>query len=632
MNIERLKKRIDKYPIISFDIFDTLVKRDVVSPPDVFGLVGTEYNRLHPEKNVRGFKQIRIQKETAVRAKALSEDITLYDIYKAMPYDEIVTQELQKIEMDVEKSVIVANRDMTAAFQYAKTKGKKIIVISEMYLPKVFLKDVLESLGFSGISSYYISSEVGLMKRSGNLFRYAIKDLGVKPSDILHIGDARRSDWIMPIIVGMSVFPIKRHINKLIYYNGYKVKNPQICNISNFIDNHIGGERLYQIGYQTLGPLLFGYCTWLHHLKTEKELRRLLFLARDAQIMQKAYNLIYPQEETEYIYSSRKAITVPFLHFADNWQNLLSVIPHATYMSVESILERVGLKPNDYEGVVTEVGLSLKQSFPLKQLQNDTRFENLYTRIKGDINKNSQKECEGLLIYLNSLHLEEREGIVDLGWKGTIQKYLEKSSEMFHINVKYEGFYMGTFLKQTNAHGYIFNAKDQDEMLAVRGSTGLIESLFAADHGTLNRYTPEGLEFVPFEYYSNEILKKDLMQLKTIQEGALAFVKEYSSFKFSDKEEVVGRDAAFYGLKKLFLHPEKKDLKTFGDMSFYDTNIQCLAKPEIKNYFSLSSFKNAFADSHWKIGFLKRFFGIHLPYMKIYSLLRNYGKQKEENH
>lgn len=628
MNIERLKKRIDKYPIISFDIFDTLVKRDVVSPSDVFDIVEMEYNRLRPEQEIHGFKTIRMRKEQDVRAKASSEDITIYDIYRAMPYEKSVAEELQKIEMDVEKSVIVENRDMTEAFQYARTKGKKIIVVSEMYLPKNFLKEILESLDFSGISSYYISSEVGLMKRSGNLFRYAIKDLGAKPSDILHIGDAKRSDWIMPVVVGMSVFPIHKHTNKLIYYNGYEANNPQIRHISNFINNHIRGEGLYQIGYQTLGPLLYGYCTWLHHLKTKKGLNRLLFLARDAQIMQKAYKIMYPQENTEYVYASRKAITVPFLFFADNWQDVLNTIPHATYMSVESILERIGLKPNDYEDVVTEVGLSLKQSFPIDQLQNDTRFENLYIHIKDDINDNSKKECEGLRLYLNSLHLEEREGIVDLGWKGTIQKCLEKSSEMFHINVKYEGFYMGIFLKQTNAHGYIFNAEDLNEMLAVRGSTGLMESLFAADHGTLSRYTPEGVKFATFEYYSNKVLKKDLTQLKIIQDGALTFVKEYSSFKFSDKEEVVGRDAAFYGLKKLFLHPKKKDLETLGDMSFYDTDVLHLAKPAIKNYFSLSSFKKSLADSHWKIGFLKRFLKIPLPYLKIYALLRNCTVQK----
>lgn len=628
MNIERLKKRIDKYPIISFDIFDTLVKRDVVSPSDVFDIVETEYNKLHPEKRIRGFKTIRMRKEQDVRAKASSEDITIYDIYRAMPYEKSVAEELQKIEMDVEKSVIIENRDMTKAFQYARTKGKKIIVVSEMYLPKIFLKEILESLDFSGISSYYISSEVGLMKRSGNLFRYAIKDLGAKPSDILHIGDAKRSDWIMPAVVGMSVFPIHKHTNKLIYYNGYEANNPQICHISNFINNHIRGERLYQIGYQTLGPLLYGYCTWLHHLKTEKGLNRLLFLARDAQIMQKAYNIMYPQENTEYVYASRKAITVPLLHFADNWQDVLNTIPHATYMSVKNILERIGLKPNDYEDVVTEVGLSLNQSFPIDQLQNDTRFENLYIRIKDDINDNSKKECEGLRLYLNSLHLEEREGIVDLGWKGTIQKCLERFSETLHLNVKYDGFYMGIFLKQTNAHGYIFNAEDLNEMLVVRGSTGLMESLFAADHGTLSRYTPEGLKFATFEYYSNEILKKDLTQLKKIQEGALAFVKEYSSFKFNDKEDVIGRNAAFYGLKKLFLHPKKKDLETFGDVSFYDTDVLHLAKPEIKNYFSLSSFKKSLADSHWKIGFLKRFLKIPLPYLKIYALLRNCTVQK----
>lgn len=628
MNINKLKKRIDRFPIISFDIFDTLVKRDVESPLVVFDLVEKEYNKRHPEKKITGFKNIRIYIEKDTRAKAATEDITINDIYSEMPYEKGISEELKNIELKIEKGVIVQNYQIMEAFQYAQLKGKKIIVISEMYLPQIFLKGILDSLGYVGIHSYYISSEIGFMKRTGNIFRYAIKDLGVDPSSVLHIGDAKRSDWIMPLFVGMSVFPIKKHYEHAIYYNGHNSKNQQIRHISNFINNHIRGERLYQIGYQTLGPLLYGYCTWLHHLKIEKELSRLLFLARDAQIMQKAYNIIYPEDDTEYIYLSRKAITVPLLHTVDNWLSLLDMIPHATYISVEKLLERVGLKADDYKGIVEKVGLPFKGAFSMEQLKNDKRFKDLYTLVKEDIWTNSKKENEGLYLYLESLHLEEKEGIVDLGWKGTIQKSLEKYSKLFHLNVEFEGFYIGIFLKQTNAHGYIFNAEDLREMLAIRGSTGLMESFFSADHGSLNRYSTNGLEFAPFEYSSNEILKNDLKQIKTIQNGALAFVKDYSSFKFKDREDVLGQEAAFYGLKRLFVNPKAKDLETFGNMAFYDTDVLHLAKPEIKNYFLLSSFKKSLANSHWKIGFLKRYLKIPLPYIRIYSLLRSFGMQK----
>ena len=45
MNKKCILNRIMKYKIVSFDIFDTLLKRDVFFPTDVFVLVEREYNR-----------------------------------------------------------------------------------------------------------------------------------------------------------------------------------------------------------------------------------------------------------------------------------------------------------------------------------------------------------------------------------------------------------------------------------------------------------------------------------------------------------------------------------------------------------------------------------------------------------
>lgn len=46
-SVEKIIEQIKAYPIVSFDIFDTLLKRDVLNPTDVFKIVGN----MHDDKD-----------------------------------------------------------------------------------------------------------------------------------------------------------------------------------------------------------------------------------------------------------------------------------------------------------------------------------------------------------------------------------------------------------------------------------------------------------------------------------------------------------------------------------------------------------------------------------------------------
>ena len=56
------------YPVVAFDVFDTLIKRDVARPTDLFALLGAD------------FAKARIQAEAEARA-AKSGEVTLAEIY-----------------------------------------------------------------------------------------------------------------------------------------------------------------------------------------------------------------------------------------------------------------------------------------------------------------------------------------------------------------------------------------------------------------------------------------------------------------------------------------------------------------------------------------------------------------------
>lgn len=60
-----------KHDCVSFDIFDTLVKRYVSLPTDVFDIVELRYNSLHGTSNekIRGFKELRIMPNLRLEKK-----------------------------------------------------------------------------------------------------------------------------------------------------------------------------------------------------------------------------------------------------------------------------------------------------------------------------------------------------------------------------------------------------------------------------------------------------------------------------------------------------------------------------------------------------------------------------------
>ena len=59
LNSDKIIEKIAPYSYVSFDIFDTLFKRDVLHPTEVFQIIGKQYNdssfaskRIEAERNI----------------------------------------------------------------------------------------------------------------------------------------------------------------------------------------------------------------------------------------------------------------------------------------------------------------------------------------------------------------------------------------------------------------------------------------------------------------------------------------------------------------------------------------------------------------------------------------------------
>ena len=174
-------QHINKYDVISFDIFDTLIVRDVDNPADVFKL-------MEIELNIPGFAEKRVNAEILARKKNVKNEVTINDIYLSF---EGLTSNLVakciKIELQMEIELCHPNLELIEFYKQC-LKQYRVIITSDMYLPHDMMKEILDSCGITNYEQLYISCDVGLAKGGrGDLYKYISDNLGVDTKYITHI-------------------------------------------------------------------------------------------------------------------------------------------------------------------------------------------------------------------------------------------------------------------------------------------------------------------------------------------------------------------------------------------------------------------------------------------------------------
>lgn len=78
------------------------------------------------------------------------------------------------------------------------------------------LRFILEHLGISKFFPHvFVSSEIGADKPDPEIYRHALKLMGLAPNEILHVGDDADRDWKAASAAGLSIFQLDRPKNSL---------------------------------------------------------------------------------------------------------------------------------------------------------------------------------------------------------------------------------------------------------------------------------------------------------------------------------------------------------------------------------------------------------------------------------
>ena len=622
---ERIKKIIDNYEYVSFDIFDTLIKRNVIKPTDVFELVAKEYKRIYG-KEIENYKQIRMNAEINARKNSVNKEPNLNEIYNNISIKGLKSvKELEKIEIAIELDICQKNIDFFDIYQYCCHKNKKIIITSDMYLNKEDIKKILIKNGIDKYEYLFLSNDIKMNKHQGKIYPYILKKLGIKSSQIVHIGDSKRGDYIMPRKYGIKAILIPKDINKLKYYykaNKDKKLNFEYNTIEKFINNNICLDKseYYKIGYETLGIILYGYTKWLISELKKKNIDKVFFLSREGYLLKQVFDLINDSNiESRYLYVSRRSVRVSLLKNIEKPEDVFNIIKMKKNTDLNSFFLNLGLDINFYSNILKKYNCNSNDN--IYKIDN---INKVIIDIKEDIIENAKQEEIKLLEYLKQEKFYGKLAVSDVGWVGTMQNSLNIILRDKKVESDIYGFYIAEDKNEQNknkirikSYAYLSNFNE------IRPCIHLFENLFLAQHGTTIKYSYDKEKIVPVldKYeYDKDAQEKFL----DIQNGAIQFVQDIIKINYFRNNklnsQIVNRN-----LNKLTLYPTLNDVKLFKGIKYKETTESKLIsnKGILYYFFNIKEFYDDFYKSGWKIGFLKSVFKVNMPYYNVYNYIKN---------
>ncbi len=307
MSAEETAAQLCRSEIVSFDLFDTLLFRPFSAPADVFYLVG---ERLQ----IPDFRSIRIQAEKTARERRMAShgngEVNLSEIYAVLGEELGIDPEYgAAVEAQTEIRLCLPNPFMQEVWKQVQAAGRKIILTTDMYLPREVLVKMVEKCGYSGYDAMFLSNEHGFGKYNGRLF--ALVKEQYPGATVSHIGDNRHADVAQARNAGFDALHYP-NVNEC----GREFRPDRMSFLTGSAYSGLVNRRLYSMekltpaqeyGYKCGGILMLGFCEWIHAQAEVIGAEKVLFFARDGYIMKKIYEKLYPDAQTEYVCWSRAA-------------------------------------------------------------------------------------------------------------------------------------------------------------------------------------------------------------------------------------------------------------------------------------------------------------------------------------
>lgn len=534
-------KRLLQYDTISFDVFDTLILRSISEMKSVYTLIGDRLDYL-------SFQRIRQRAQREAREKNIqkynSNEMTLEDIYEVIyRKTDIPLQVGLNAEMEVEKEICYANPYMKRVFDILQSYGKRIIIVSDMYMSKQQIKEILDKAGYYNISEIYVSSEYKCSKAKGDLYNVVLEAEGIK-NKMIHVGDNPTSDIKNARAKGIDAM---QYTNVNTAGNKYRCDGQsQLIRAAyrGIVNNHFHCGMYkhsipFEYGYAYGGLYVLGFMSWINRYVQIHNIDKVLFLARDGSVYKKVFSMINSTTSTEYMYWSRQA-NMKYAARYQKEQYLLRNINHKLNkgISIGSVLSAA--KIEFIAKYFTELGIDLNEKLTDK---NAFIVEQIICNNWNEILQSYEKERNIAKNYiLNLIGESQRIAIVEVGWVGTSQEGLKKFIEneinpnckVFCLSASSASSESADNLAQVMSNyydSYLFSYVHNVSLAQFhRDKTGskrtiLLELFSQACHPSFKGFGISENNEIMMEFDIAEVENYSI--IKEIEHGQLEFCKEY---------------------------------------------------------------------------------------------------------
>lgn len=474
---ERIKRAIlgldgVKCPVVSFDVFDTLLLRPFRQPQDLFQTLEESWQRAN-RRCLTSFTQARTEAEAAARRWIPKEqqDVTLWNIYSAMQHllgvsDECIGQ-MTYNEREVEVRFCQPRRTGLQLLRLAQAAGRRVVLISDMYLDKATIERMLQKCGVTGYERFFLSNEEHALKWNGSLYRVALRHLQVQPEQVLHIGDQAQVDVQAARKAGLHAMQLPRSVD--VWQDASCTQMPslgqsclagfatpagvqplalrcaQALAANRFFDDGyapVTADSAFagypsRMGYYAVGTHLLALAHWLLRKCRQDGVKRLVFLARDGLMLKQAVELLRQPEdalETDYIPASRRCLLPALITNQADLAALPVSWQHYTPEKLMQLLSFCTDKRADAQAMVQAAGYAWTEPFADKvQFDEFLRFfrERLYDGCAHQAAYSMARE------YYEE-KLPEGSACFDMGYSGRLQAALcqltQRSIPVYYVH------------------------------------------------------------------------------------------------------------------------------------------------------------------------------------------------------
>lgn len=418
-----VKRFLLPFEIFSFDIFDTLIFRNIEGYEERSLKVCSlqcEYLqsigiKLDPEV-LNTYRDAEFEK-TKVNGEEVNYTLAYSRILEYFGYVEDVQEivnNLIDIETQFECQITYANPEAMKILPYLKNAGKKVVAISDMYLPK---SSIISILNNSGLLSFFdeiiVSSESLLTKHTGQLFRFLVSKEIISATNTIHFGDNYFSDVTQPVQNGITA----------VWYNNEANERRK---------NEIIPKKEYNLSYirhnrpflEILSECCAVFLNSIYERAIKINAKTVYFLTRDADLLCPLFN--------EYWGDNPYAIKAQILHLDRKHSFFLNLKDLDALKSILWIFSENGddnqVTLYDLANGTNSVEIINRYNPSILKLYGERKMKYLLERemfsgLLRSIIEIKQAEVENYLA-MESVFDEHNKIIVDIGYSGTFAREL----------------------------------------------------------------------------------------------------------------------------------------------------------------------------------------------------------------